>query len=179
GPYYAASHRIQELIGETAKLGTPTAPALLDVLQRRAAELAAPRPFGGSDHTRDAALALGQMKYAPAVPVLIGLLSVPTDPVRGAAASALGAMKAKVAVPNLIAGLDDRFGTVRLQMALALAEIGDTRATADVEKLLDDRESYVRASMGEVLAKLGWKPSTGEGRARVAIAARDWAAAGR
>jgi HEAT repeat protein len=90
--------------------------------------------YGGPELRSRAALALGDIKDAGAVPFLIQALSDPEGEVRAAAAQALIDFRDTRAVPTLIKLLEDRFAPVREAAAITLGLTGDTSAVKALTK---------------------------------------------
>jgi HEAT repeat protein len=116
-----------------------------------------------------AASALGDLKYDPAVPVLIKLLSDPTDYVVAEAAMALGDMRATSGFDHVVGVLtSDTRLVARAGAAEALGLYSNRRAFAVLsETALHDPSSYVRRAAVYGLAKMPG-PATNDVLRRVA-----------
>ena len=101
-----------------------------------------------------AALALGQMQAASAIPALTLLLADPSGWVRGAAADAL-ALIGEPAVPALGEALQDPREGVRVRAAYALRRIKSAKSARWLFPALNDPNHIVHTYAYETLDELG------------------------
>ncbi len=101
-----------------------------------------------------AALGLGQMQAASAIPALALLLADPSGWVRGAAANAL-ALMGEPAVPALGEALQDPREGVRVRAAYALNKIKSVRSARWLFPALNDPNHIVHTYAYETLDELG------------------------
>ena len=101
-----------------------------------------------------AALALGQMQAASAIPALALLLAAPSGWVRGAAANAL-ALIGEPAVPALGEALQDPRDGVRVRAAYALHKIKSAKSARWLFPALNDSNHIVHTYAYETLDDLG------------------------
>lgn len=101
-----------------------------------------------------AALALGQLGAASAIPSLTLLLADPSGWVRGAAADAL-ALLGEVALPALGEAIQDEREGVRVRAAYAMYRIGSIKAARWLFPALNDPNPIVHTYAYEALDELG------------------------
>lgn len=101
-----------------------------------------------------AALALGQLQAASAIPALVLLLAVPSGWVRGAAADAL-ALMGEAAVPALGEALYDPRDGIRVRAAYALRKICSPKSARWLFPALNDPNHLVHAYAYETLNQMG------------------------
>lgn len=101
-----------------------------------------------------AALALGQIQAASAIPTLTLLLADPSGWVRGAAADAL-ALIGEPAVPALGAALQDQRDGVRVRAAYALHRIKSVKSARWLFPALNDPNHIVHTYAYEALDEMG------------------------
>ena len=104
---------------------------------------------------RNAALGLGMLDDARAVPTLITHLTDQAGPVRAQVAWALGAIDDARAVPPLIARLADSDGEVRAKVVWSLGALDDARAVEPLSRAITDAESKVRRQVAWALGAIG------------------------
>ncbi len=102
-----------------------------------------------------AALALGQLQAASAIPSLMLLLSDPSGWVRGAAADAL-ALMGEAAVPALGEALQDSREGVRVRAAYSLRKICSPKSARWLFPALNDPNPIVHTYAYETLDQLGY-----------------------
>ena len=101
-----------------------------------------------------AALSLGQLKAASAIPALLVLLTDPSGWVRGAAADGL-ALMGEAAVPALGSALHDDQEGVRVRAAYALYRIRSMSSARWLFPALNDPNPIVRTYVYETLDEMG------------------------
>ncbi|MDX6766768.1 MAG: HEAT repeat domain-containing protein [Candidatus Methylacidiphilales bacterium] len=101
-----------------------------------------------------AAKALGLMKDARSVDLLIEHAKDKERSVRQAIVLALGDLKDKKALSVLVAALKDEDWFVRAEAALALGKVGDAQAAAKLFELLNDSDTYVKQNTRKALQEL-------------------------
>jgi HEAT repeat protein len=99
----------------------------------------------------DAAWFLGERRYRPAVPGLVGVAKGHDDPrCREAAVAALGAIGHPDGLPAVLAALCDK-PTVRRRATVALAGFDDPRVEPALRQSAGDRDWQVRQAAEELL----------------------------
>lgn len=101
-----------------------------------------------------AALALGQLQAASAIPALVLLLADPSGWVRGAAADAL-ALMGEMALPALGEAMQDPREGVRVRAAYALRKICSPKSARWLFPALNDPNPLVHTYAYETLDQLG------------------------
>jgi HEAT repeat protein len=104
---------------------------------------------------RMAALSLGELGDAGALPALRAALDDESDRVQLWAIRSLGQLRDRESVERLTIMCDDPDGGHRQFAALALSEIGDQRAVPALTPLLDDPDLMVRREARQALTRLG------------------------
>ena len=131
-------------------------------MYERLAELIQKLEHDDSDVRGQAALALGKIAAAAAVPALIKTLSSDRDPfVRYSLASALGETgpAAAAAVPTLAAALEEGDVGMRIAAAIALGQIGDPAAIPYLTVASDDEIPAVRKAVAAALDRIKAAPA--------------------
>ena len=105
-------------------------------------------------------MALGQLRHAGAVDLLIDLVSASWPSVRSAALQALARTDADTFISAISALDPDAHWSVRAALASALGELGRERAEAPLTNMLRDADQRVIPSVLDALAKIG---ATGAG----------------
>ena len=102
-----------------------------------------------------AAIALGNLRDAGAVPALIAALEDPDDFVRNFAARSLGELKDTRAVDPLIAAMEDKNLLVQRSAAESLGFIGDSGAVASLIEAARGGNDILRRAAIEALGRIG------------------------
>jgi HEAT repeat protein len=107
-------------------------------------------------HVRQlAAVVLGDLGDASAVPALLSAVGDRDEAVRKCAVDALGRIGDASAIPALIGALQDMDRGVRCNAANALGRIGDPSAVSALAGGLEDEDQYVCKCAAEALGQIG------------------------
>ncbi len=132
-------------LNHTFKLiGAPAVEPLIHVLQDDSSSLRQQR----------AALVLGEIGDARAIPSLLAALHHADEEVRAEAAAALGSFTDAEAVGDLLVALEDESALVRAKAAWSLGNFDDVRTIEKLLRATDDPDAQVRRGAIWSLAKL-------------------------
>ena len=102
-----------------------------------------------------AAIGLGSLKDARALPELVAIVRDEAPDVRAAIAAALGAIRDSRGADTLLQLLKDVDKRVKVTAALSLADLGDKRAvTALTEAVTNEKDEEARSQIKEALQRL-------------------------